>query len=131
LPWQGRCVQLLFQTRRFRCRNSACARKVFAERVPEVAFPRARETTRLRDIVGLVGTPWAACLAPGLPIFRVNTLRAQTEQSLVKERLLAMLSSFFGCLALLLVCVRLYGLMAYTVARRRGRSVCAWPAAPT
>jgi hypothetical protein len=55
LPWQGRCVQLLFQARRLRYRNSACARKVFAERVPVVAFPRARETTRLRDIVGLVG----------------------------------------------------------------------------
>jgi predicted permease len=48
-----------------------------------------------------------ASVAAGLPIFRVNTLRAQTEQSLVKERLLAMLSGFFGCLALLLVCVGL------------------------
>jgi ABC-type antimicrobial peptide transport system permease subunit len=54
----------------------------------------------------------------GLPIFRANTLQAQTEQSLLKERLLALLSSFFGGLALLLACLGLYGLMAYTVSRR-------------
>ncbi len=53
-----------------------------------------------------------------LPIFRVKTLRAQTEDSLLRERLLATLSTFFGALALLLACLGLYGLMAYTVARR-------------
>lgn len=55
-----------------------------------------------------------------LPIFRARTLRTETEQSLLRERLLAMLSSFFGALALLLACVGLYGLMAYAVARRTG-----------
>ena len=55
---------------------------------------------------------------PNLPVFRAKTLVAQAEQSLVKERLLATLSSFFGALALLLACVGLYGLMAYAVARR-------------
>jgi predicted permease len=54
----------------------------------------------------------------GLPVFRARTLMAQEEQSMLKERLLATLSSFFGALALLLGCVGLYGLMAYTVARR-------------
>jgi predicted permease len=53
-----------------------------------------------------------------LPIFRARTLKAQSEQSMLKERLLAMLSSFFGVLALLLACLGLFGLMAYTVARR-------------
>jgi len=53
-----------------------------------------------------------------LPVFLVRTLRAQTEQSLLAERLLAMLSSFFGILALLLACLGLYGLMAYAVSRR-------------
>jgi transposase len=47
LPWQGRQVQLRFQTRRFRCRNGACRRKIFAERLPGVAAPRARESRRL------------------------------------------------------------------------------------
>ena len=53
-----------------------------------------------------------------LAIFRARTLQAQTEQSLLKERLLAMLSSFFAGLALLLACLGLYGLMAYAVVRR-------------
>ena len=55
-----------------------------------------------------------------LPIFRARTLRVEAEQSLLKERLLAMLSSFFGALALVLTCLGLYGLMAYAVARRTG-----------
>jgi predicted permease len=53
-----------------------------------------------------------------LPVFRAKTLVAQTGESLLKERLLATLSGFFGALALLLCCVGVYGLMAYAVARR-------------
>ncbi|HEV2447962.1 MAG TPA: ABC transporter permease [Candidatus Sulfopaludibacter sp.] len=53
-----------------------------------------------------------------LPVFRVKTLRAQTEDSLLRERLLASISGFFGGLALVLACLGLYGLMAYGVARR-------------
>jgi len=56
----------------------------------------------------------------GLPVFRARTLRAQSEQSLLRERLLARLSTFFGALGLLLACLGLYGLMAYAVARRTG-----------
>ena len=55
LPWQGRQVEIHLQTRRFRCRNKECDRKIFAERLPAVATPKARETTRLCEIVGLVG----------------------------------------------------------------------------
>ena len=53
-----------------------------------------------------------------LPVFRAKTLVAQTEESLMEERLLATVSGFFGVLALLLACIGLYGLMAYAVARR-------------
>jgi len=59
-----------------------------------------------------------ASVDPNLPVFRAKTLVAQAEESLMKERLLATLSSFFGALALLLACVGLYGLMAYSVTRR-------------
>lgn len=47
-------------------------------------------------------------------------LSTQVAQSLSRERLLAMLSSFFGALALLLATIGLYGVMSYNVARRRG-----------
>ncbi len=59
-----------------------------------------------------------AAVDRNLPLFRVKTLRVQAEESLVKERVVAMLASFFGALALLLACVGLYGLMAYAVVRR-------------
>jgi transposase len=55
LPWQGRQVEIHLQTRRFRCRNRKCSRKIFAERLSAVAIPKARQTTRLCEIVGQVG----------------------------------------------------------------------------
>ena len=55
-----------------------------------------------------------------LPVYSVKTLDDQLDDSLVQERLVASLSDVFGLLALLLTCVGLYGLMAYTVNRRTG-----------
>jgi predicted permease len=55
-----------------------------------------------------------------LPVYSVKSLGNQVDDSLVEERLVASLSSLFGILALLLTCVGLYGLMAYTVNRRTG-----------
>ncbi len=50
--------------------------------------------------------------------FRVTTLDAQTSDSLARERLLAILSSYFGGFALLLASIGLYGLMLYSVTQR-------------
>ena len=47
------------------------------------------------------------------------TLHSQIEDSLLRERLMATLSGFFGFLAALLASIGLYGVMAYIVARRR------------
>jgi ABC-type antimicrobial peptide transport system permease subunit len=47
-----------------------------------------------------------------------QTLTSQIEGSLIRERLLANLSGFFGGLAMLLACIGLYGVMAYGVTRR-------------
>jgi predicted permease len=57
-------------------------------------------------------------LDKNLPLFDINTETEQIEQATFQERLFARLLSFFGLLALVLVCVGLYGLMAYAVARR-------------
>ena len=44
--------------------------------------------------------------------------QALIEESIVTERLIAKLSTFFGALAILLAAIGLYGVMSYTVARR-------------
>ena len=53
-----------------------------------------------------------------LPLFEVRTQSQQIEQALYQERLMSRLSSFFACLALILACIGLYGLLSYEVARR-------------
>ncbi|HUU32590.1 MAG TPA: FtsX-like permease family protein, partial [Vicinamibacterales bacterium] len=53
-----------------------------------------------------------------LPVFRMATMAATVDDSLVVERLLALLALLFGGLATLLAAVGLYGVMSYTVARR-------------
>jgi putative ABC transport system permease protein len=48
-----------------------------------------------------------------------STLAEQVNDSLVQERLLATLSTFFGALALLLAMIGLYGALSYLVAQRQ------------
>ena len=47
-----------------------------------------------------------------------KSIPQEVSQALVEERVIAMLSSFFGALALLLASIGLYGLMTYAVTRR-------------
>ena len=53
-----------------------------------------------------------------LPVFDVLTQTQQIDDLLYQERLFAKLVGFFATLALALVCVGLYGVMSYSVARR-------------
>ncbi|MEO8125842.1 MAG: ABC transporter permease [Bryobacteraceae bacterium] len=55
---------------------------------------------------------------PNLPVFQVKNMQAQVDESLFVERIIALLSAFFGLLATLLAAIGLYGVMAYAVARR-------------
>jgi predicted permease len=53
-----------------------------------------------------------------VPIYGMRTTDEQISNSLSSERLIASLSAVFGFLATLLATIGLYGVMAYTVARR-------------
>jgi transposase len=54
LPWHGVAVRLELHTRKFRCRNELCRRKVFCERFSEVVAVRARKTCRLNNALTLL-----------------------------------------------------------------------------
>lgn len=56
--------------------------------------------------------------AAGLPIFDVKTIAAQIRETHYIDRLITSLSAAFGFLATLLAAVGLYGVMAFSVARR-------------
>jgi transposase len=47
LPWATVRVRLQLTVRRFVCPDPTCPRKIFTERVPQLAAPYARRTTRL------------------------------------------------------------------------------------
>ncbi|HXE12867.1 MAG TPA: ABC transporter permease [Bryobacteraceae bacterium] len=55
---------------------------------------------------------------PNIPVYDLRTTTEQLDLSLRTERLVASLSTVFGTLATLLAIIGLYGVMAYTVARR-------------
>jgi predicted permease len=71
---------------------------------PDAAFGSIRQVARQLDA--------------NIPIYNPRTLDRQIDQSLLNDRLIATLSTAFGMLATLLAVIGLYGVMAYTVARR-------------
>ena len=54
-----------------------------------------------------------------MPIYAMKTVEGQLDETLMTDRLIAMLSAGFGLLATVLASVGLYGVMAFVVARRR------------
>jgi predicted permease len=71
---------------------------------PNSLFPVLR--TKVREI------------DPNIPVYAMRTTEEQIDNLLTTERLIASLSAVFGFLATLLAVIGLYGVMAYTVARR-------------
>lgn len=52
-------------------------------------------------------------------VLNFSVLKTQIQESLLRERLMAMLSGFFGFLATILAMIGLYGVISYLVIRRR------------
>ncbi len=55
---------------------------------------------------------------PNLPVSDVTTLAHLVEGSVLNQRLVAQLSTFFGALAAFLACIGIYGVMSYGITRR-------------
>ncbi len=55
LPWGEHATTIKLGARRMFCDNDLCKRRVFTERLPGVAAPWARRTTRLADRLTAVG----------------------------------------------------------------------------
>jgi putative ABC transport system permease protein len=68
-------------------------------------------------VAGAVRQTEAAVLKT-VPIVRMMGMNQQVDSSIVPQRLFAALSAGFGALGALLAAIGLYGLLAYTVARR-------------
>jgi predicted permease len=58
-------------------------------------------------------------LDAAMPVYQLKTLESQLDQTLLTDRLIALLSAGFGLLATVLASIGLYGVMAFVVARRR------------
>jgi predicted permease len=58
-------------------------------------------------------------LDSAMPVYALKTLQGQLDETLLTDRLVALLSAGFGLLATVLASVGLYGVMAFVVARRR------------
>jgi predicted permease len=86
------------------------------------------ENVRLSQIAIRTDTPPLAFAAavrdllrgttPLMAITNVRTFEQQVDSSIARDRVLSIVSGFFASLGLLLAAIGLYGLMAYTVARR-------------
>src|SRR5919197_890382 len=53
-----------------------------------------------------------------MPLYELKTLEGQLDETLLTERLIALLSAGFGLVATLLAAIGLYGVIAFAVARR-------------
>jgi predicted permease len=56
--------------------------------------------------------------APNVPVFSLSTLEKQVDATLVQERIVSILSAWFGAFALLLAAIGLYGRLDYGVVER-------------
>ena len=102
--------------------GNARTRSLRSEPRPTVFLPVAQSPRLLRSLeVRTAGDPRFMAeevrrvvreAYPSVPIVGVRTMRGQLARSLMQERLLAMLSSAFGAVALFLLCIGVYGVIS-------------------
>src|SRR5258708_429660 len=97
LPWAGWAVRLKLHVRRFFCRNQECQGRIFTERLPNVVAPSARRTTRLCDLLTLIGFAMGGEAGNGLvermgleasPEALLRLVRQQEERQIPTPRVL-------------------------------------------
>ncbi|MGH9864483.1 MAG: FtsX-like permease family protein, partial [Candidatus Acidiferrales bacterium] len=79
------------------------------ELLVHTTIPSAAVVPSVRQVIDALGRHTALSVKP---------LTEVVDRSILQERVTALLSAFFGALALLLAAIGLYGLMAYNVTRR-------------
>lgn len=91
-PCGGQRVRVLVQVRKYFCEMMACARKIFVERLMPFAAPWAHVTTRLYQIVQVIG------LATGgrLGVRVTNRLSIQTSKTTILRRIMALPTELVG-----------------------------------
>ena len=57
-------------------------------------------------------------VAPDLPLLKIATMQAHLESAVARERMTAALASALSALAVVLLCVGLYGIVSFHVLRR-------------
>jgi transposase len=55
LPWGARAVYIQLTVRKFRCRNRACGRRIFTERLPDLVAAYSRHTPRVAAALQAIG----------------------------------------------------------------------------
>ncbi len=108
--------------------NSASLWVVQSREPMAIYFPLMQQPryNQSRIAIRTSGDPWVVAAQAQRTLesmghhyaLKTQTLEERTSMFLTNERVVAMLSTFFGGLALLLASVGLYGLMSYTVTRR-------------
>jgi predicted permease len=127
----GRVVREVYQKRDYQIVGVAADHKVHSvgERpTPYVHFAAAQQMSRYNTIAARTRGDAAALLSsvrrellqmePGLVFVRQETMAATLATSMLPERVSAALAGAFGGLGTILAAIGLYGVIAYSVARR-------------